>query len=95
MLEKLKNTVKENVSPENIREYTVNWSANGGINPEDHKDYLQTFADDFYEQVTRLVDSTVEVQDKNVKVGFILWLYIACSNTIIWSDFLGFTVLTN
>ena len=70
LLEKLKNQVKENMSADNFKEYSVSWSENGGINAVDHKDYLDLLEKDFYERVTRLIDGAVERQDQSIKVGF-------------------------
>lgn len=60
----------ETIPAENVKDYSVNWSEDNGINNKDHKDYLQLFCDDFYTKVTELIDSAAMVQKQSSNVSW-------------------------
>lgn len=53
---------------DHVKEYSVDWSDDGGISAESHKEYLDAFGEDFYNKVKRLIDSGAQGQDEEVKV---------------------------
>lgn len=60
MLKLLKEEKIPGVLPaENISRYTVSWSGDVGINPEQHVDYLNQFCEDFYRKMTECIDQSV------------------------------------
>lgn len=65
--------MKAQLSPDNVKEYSVEWSDKGGIDAEEHSSYLHTFCEDFYNGVTKLIDSAAASQDDSVKVCYSRW----------------------
>lgn len=74
LLSRLKDMVRQQMPTTNVKEYTVDWSdmEKGGISKEAHKDYLKELCDDFYTQVTGLIESAVRAQDSETKVTTML-----------------------
>lgn len=74
MLKELKERLKESTPAENVKEYSIDWSDDEGINDTDHKEYLVKFCEDFWVEVKRLIDSAAEAEDPTTKVSWHLGL---------------------
>ena len=68
-LQMLKQSVRSALPAENLHEYSVQWSDEGGVNAQLHGDYLQQFCQDFYEGIKLLIDRGAASQSQFAKVS--------------------------
>ncbi|KAI1303164.1 NACHT and WD repeat domain-containing protein 2 [Halotydeus destructor] len=57
--------VFEKIVPSNIVKYKINWSDEGGLNANDHFDYLQEFTNHFYKYIVKLVRRAMRKEDQS------------------------------
>ncbi|XP_056004736.1 NACHT and WD repeat domain-containing protein 2-like [Ostrea edulis] len=65
LLDKLReDRLPQFISKDKIQRSVVKWSDRGGINREDHRDYLEEFAGQFYEGIKNLLDRSVSMESE-------------------------------
>lgn len=57
--------VPSKIHSNHIHQFTVQWTDEGGINEEEHAEYLETFSNDFRDAMLELIESNMKNRVKN------------------------------